>query len=133
MITKPILHLKKLLGEDKRTLLIQKNILFSFIFKGISILVSLVIVPMTLNYLNPTQYGVWLTMSSIMIWINLFDIGLANGLRNKLTEALTNGDKGKARILVSTTFALLTIIISILLFLFVVINKFLDWGKILNT
>ena len=64
------------LTKDKRSYEIQKNIVLSFLFKGISIIVSLVIVPLTLNYLNPTEYGVWLTLSSIMTWINLFDIGL---------------------------------------------------------
>ena len=85
------------LTKDKRSYEIQKNIVLSFLFKGISIIVSLVIVPLTLNYLNPTEYGVWLTLSSIMTWINLFDIGLGNGLRNKLTEALTLGDIKKGQ------------------------------------
>lgn len=121
------------LSKDKRSFEIQKNIIFSLAFKGISILISLVIVPLTLNYLNPTEYGVWLTLSSIMTWINLFDIGLGNGLRNKLTEALTLGDRKKGQNLVSTTFALLTIIIGIIFILFAIINPLLDWSKILNT
>lgn len=124
-----LLHFSK----DKRSFKIQKNIVLSLAFKGISILISLVIVPLTLDYLSPTEYGVWLTLSSIMTWINLFDIGLGNGLRNKLTEALTLGDRKKGQNLVSTTFALLTIIIGIIIILFVIINPFLDWAKILNT
>ncbi len=123
----------KNLKEDKRSFQVQKNIVLSFFFKGISILISLLIVPLTLNYLNPTEYGVWLTLSSIMTWINLFDIGLGNGLRNKLTEALAYGDNSKAQSLVSTTFALLTLIIGAILIFFVVLNPFLDWAQILNT
>jgi len=126
--------LKKILNsENKRSFQMQKNIIFSLLFKGISILTSLILVPMTLNYLNPTEYGVWLTLGSIMTWITLFDIGLGNGLRNKLTEAFSNGDIVKAKSLVSTTFALLTIIIGIFLFFFLIINPFLDWSVILNT
>lgn len=121
------------LSNDKRSFEIQKNIVLSFLFKGISILVSLVIVPLTLNYLDPTEYGVWLTLSSIMTWINLFDIGLGNGLRNKLTEALTLGDTKKGQNLVSTTFALLTIIIGLFFVLYVIVSPFLDWSRILNT
>lgn len=121
------------LTKDKRSYEIQKNIVLSFLFKGISIIVSLVIVPLTLNYLNPTEYGVWLTLSSIMTWINLFDIGLGNGLRNKLTEALTLGDIKKGQNLVSTTFALLTIIIGLFFVLYVIVSPFLDWSRILNT
>jgi O-antigen/teichoic acid export membrane protein len=92
----------------------------------------LVLVPVTLNYLNPYEYGIWLTLNSILMWINTFDIGLGNGLRNKLAEALALNDKQKAKAYVSTTFFML---ILIMLFLFIVFNIFsniVDWYKILN-
>lgn len=74
------------------------------IFKGGTILISLILVPMTLSYLNPYEYGIWLTLSSTLAWIYTFDIGLGNGLRNKLTEALALNDLKLARIYVSTSF-----------------------------
>ena len=45
------------------------------IFKGGTILISLILVPMTLSYLNPYEYGIWLTLSSTLAWIYTFDIG----------------------------------------------------------
>ncbi|MDD5186431.1 MAG: LPS biosynthesis flippase, partial [Paludibacter sp.] len=128
-----LLFNKVLKSENQRSFLMQKNIILSLFFKGISILTSLIIVPMTLHYLNPTEYGVWLTLSSIMTWITLFDIGLGNGLRNKLAEALAFGDFEKGKVLVSTTFVLLAIIIGIFLILFLLINPLLNWSAILNT
>ncbi|MDD3079519.1 MAG: oligosaccharide flippase family protein [Paludibacter sp.] len=119
--------------ESTRSFKIKKNILFSLFFKGISVLSSLVIVPMTLHYLTPIEYGVWLTLSSIMTWITLFDIGLGNGLRNKLAESLAFKDIETGKVLVSTTFALLFVLIGIFLILFLFINPFLDWSAILNT
>ncbi|MDE5975352.1 MAG: hypothetical protein K2G69_02250, partial [Muribaculaceae bacterium] len=59
----------------------------AFLVKGISILTSFLLVPLTLGYLRPVEYGIWMTLSSILVWINYFDIGLGNGLRNKLAEA----------------------------------------------
>lgn len=117
----------------ERSVRAKKNIALSFVFKGFSILISLMLVPMTLNYLNATEYGIWLTLSSILTWINFFDIGLGNGLRNKLTEALTLGDKTKAQIYVSTTFAILTLIVLAFFLIFICINPFLNWASILNT
>ena len=76
------------------------------IFKGGTILISLILVPMTLSYLNPYEYGIWLTLSSTLAWIYTFDIGLGNGLRNKLTEALALNDLKLARIYVSTSFVI---------------------------
>ena len=51
---------------DQRTILLKKNILASVVLKGISMLISLFIVPITINYVNPVQYGIWLTLSSLM-------------------------------------------------------------------
>ena len=50
-------------------------------------LISLLLVPLTIDYLNPTQYGIWITLMSVIAWFNFFDIGLGNGLRNKFATA----------------------------------------------
>jgi len=88
---------------------------------------------MTLHYLNPTNYGLWLTISSIIAWFGFFDIGLGAGLRNKFAEALAHNDIVKARVYVSTTYAFLSGIIGIVFILFLITQPFLDWYKILNT
>lgn len=110
-----------------------KNIIASFIIKGLSILISLLLVPMTINYVSPTEYGIWLTLSSIIGWLSFFDIGFGNGLRNRFTEAKAIGDYEKAKAYISTTYICLGIIFSIVWLLFLFINKFLDWSIILNT
>lgn len=117
---------------DQRSVKAKKNILGSVVLKGCSILISFVLVPLTLGYLNPFEYGVWLTLSSVLMWINYFDVGLGNGLRNKLTEALALDDKFLARVYVSTTFFLLTFIIVIIYILFFLAQFWLDWSAILN-
>jgi len=116
-----------------RTLNIQKNVLVSFILKGISIGINFLLVPLTLDYLDKERYGLWLTLSSIIGWFSLFDIGLGNGLRNKFAEAIAEKNEPLAKTYVSTTFALLTIITALALAVFMAVNPFLDWGKILNT
>jgi O-antigen/teichoic acid export membrane protein len=116
----------------ERTVRAKKNILYSFLIKGLSIAISLVLVPLTLKYVNSTRYGIWLTLSSIIGWLSFFDIGFGNGLRNRLTEAITRGEYELARIYVSTTYAILSIIVGIVLVVFFVINPFLSWASILN-
>ena len=64
---------------DKRNELIKKNIFYSFFVKGFGILTSLLLVPVTIGFLNTSEYGIWLTLNSILLWINTFDIGLGNG------------------------------------------------------
>ena len=128
-----MINFLKLKSSHSRTWNIQKNIIFSFLLKGISIGISLLLVPLTLNYLDKERYGLWLTLSSIVSWFSLFDIGLGNGFRNKFAEAIAVKNDELAKTYVSTTFVLLSVIICCVLVVFFVINPFLDWGKILNT
>ncbi len=116
-----------------RTIEAKRNILFLFAVKGISIIINLALVPITINYVNPTQYGIWLTLSSIVAWFSFFDIGFGNGLRNRFAEAIASGKIEKAHIYISTTYAILTLIFSAVWILFFVGNIFVDWSKILNT
>ena len=95
-----------------RTALIKKNILASFFIKGISALVQFLLVPLTLSCLGVYENGVWLTISSVLLWIDNLDIGLGNGLRNKLAVYMARKDTEKAREMVSSTFAMLAMIIT---------------------
>ncbi len=88
--------------------------------------------PLTLDYVNSTQYGIWLALSSIVGWFSFFNIGLTNGLRNKFAEAKALGDDSGAQTYVSTTYATLILIFSAVWIIFLVINPLLDWAKILN-
>ena len=101
--------------------------------KSISILISFILIPLTIDYLNPTKYGIWITLTSVIGWFSFFDIGLGNGMRNKFAIAKAEGKEVLARTYISTTYALITVISVILFFLFFIVNQFLDWGKILNT
>lgn len=76
---------------------------------------SLVLVPMTIDFVNATQYGIWLTISSVVMWMQFFDVGFSNGLRNKLAEALAQGDTTRAQSYVSTTYAMLSAIFGTLM------------------
>lgn len=116
----------------ERSIKAKKNILAMLVIKGISILVGLVLVPLTINYVSPERYGIWVTISSIIAWASFFDIGFGNGMKNKFAESLAKDRKDLAKVYVSTTYAILTIITLLLLIIFFFINIFLDWSKILN-
>lgn len=118
---------------DKRTVKAKKNILASIVLKGIDSLVYLLLVPITLGYLNPYEYGVWLTLNSILMWINSFDIGLGNGMRNKLAEAVALNNKELGRIYVSTTFIMLILFMLSIILITTLISPYVNWYSILGT
>jgi len=119
--------------KSTRTTKAVKQILYSFVLQGLSIIIGILYVPLLLNYLTQEKYGIWLTLTSILGWFSFFDIGLGNGLRNKLTQAFAVGDKNLGRKYISTTYAILICIFSSALFLFHISNFFLNWNAILNT
>ena len=78
--------LKSLNSGSKRSIIIKKNIAGSFLVKGLNIVISLLLIPITLNILDPVKYGIWITIFSIVNWFNMMDIGIGNGFRNKFTS-----------------------------------------------
>lgn len=116
-----------------RTLRAKKNITVSFISKGVTILISFLIVPLTLSYVGKVEYGIWMTISSIIHWFSFFDVGLGNGLRNKLSEALALNDTEKAKIYVSSVFAIISGISLMMMAGFYLSAHFVSWNTILNT
>lgn len=130
-------NLARLIGNffrngHERTIRAKRNIAASFIIKGLNIAIGLALVPLTINYLDPTKYGIWITLSSIIGWFGFFDIGLGHGLRNRFAEAIALNRHELAKTYVSTTYAILSIIIGLVLLVFLIVNPFLNWNKILN-
>lgn len=121
------------LNENTRGAKARREIIYLVFIQGLSIIISLLYVPLLLNYLTQEKYGIWITLTSILGWFSFFDIGLGNGLRNKLTEAIANENFRLGRKLVSTTYALLIGIFSVILVIFHLCNFFLNWNSILNT
>lgn len=100
--------------------------------KGCSIVISLLIVPLTLGYVSSDLYGIWLTLSSIMMWLNFFDIGFTLGLKNKLAEAITLGDMQRGKALVSTTYFMMISIFIPLCIILEIIIPHINWASFLN-
>lgn len=121
------------LKKQNRTTIVIKQAFYSLALKGVSVIISFLYVPLLLNYLNSEKYGIWLTIVSILNWVTLFDIGLGNGLRNKLTQAIAEKDYKLGKIYVSTTYALLGGISIVLFLAFHITNQYIPWNKVLNT
>ena len=127
-----MIKLKRFFEGDRRTVKAKKNILYSFAFKFIDAIVYFLIVPVTLGFLDKYSYGIWLTLNSILLWINTFDAGLGNGMRNCLTVSLARGEERKSRIYISTTYLLLSMISCTVFLLFLIACAFIDWYSVLN-
>ena len=95
---------------NSRSVKAKKNILWMLFIKGGNILIGLLLVPLTLGYVDSETYGLWMALSSMVAWIHFFDVGINNGLKNNLAQALAAGEYEKAKVYVSTTYAILCLI-----------------------
>lgn len=118
-------------GHD-RTRKIKKNVAALAVIKATSILLSLIKVPILISYLNPEKYGVWLTIASIVMWVQYFDLGLGHGLRNKFAEALARGEQERAVRLVSTAYLSMAILMGGIFVALIPLVYLLNWNAILN-
>lgn len=113
--------------------MLRNNILLSGVMKVIGLATSFLIVPITLGFLDNEQYGVWMTLTSILLWFAFFDVGLGNGMRNYLAQAVAEGDYAKGRAYLTTTLVMLTVIAMVLALLFVSFIMMADLQKVFNT
>ncbi len=105
----------------------------SAIFKGLAVAASFFAVPLMIRYLGQEQYGIWSTLLSIMSWVVFFDLGIGNGLRNKLTESLAKNQVSEAVGYISSGYTWIGTI-SLALFVLVAFTSFLiPWQIVFNT
>lgn len=112
---------------------VSKNIIFLMLVRGLTMVTSFFLVRVTYEFLgDKAVYGVWLTILSVLSWINYFDVGLGNGLRNKLAESLSNGNEDEAKEYVSTSYIILGFFVFVLMIIYSLISKFINWNQIFN-
>lgn len=123
----------RIIKGSERSVRYKKNTLYMFLLKFISMAISFVYVPLMLNALDTERYGIWLTLTSIVSWIAMLDIGLGNGLRNKLSESLAKKNLVLARKYVSSAYVSLTIYMTVFLLLFTILGlTVVPWNEVLN-
>lgn len=115
--------------NDKRIL---KNIGVSMLMKPVSMALSFIYTPIILNFLGEAKNGVWVTILQIVSAINYFDIGIGNGLRNKLAESHALGKHDESKKYVSNAYIGTLFISAIFGVLIIGIWNLLDLGTFFN-
>jgi O-antigen/teichoic acid export membrane protein len=100
--------------------------------KGVSTLAGFVAIPLTAKYLETERFGLWLILGSLLTWISIADLGLANSLTNALAISDAKEDKQIAKEAVSSAFYLMLFIALILFILFLIIYPLISWERVFN-
>jgi O-antigen/teichoic acid export membrane protein len=100
--------------------------------KIVGMLVSLLSVPLTIHYLGPERYGAWVTLGSLLAWLNLTDFGLGNGFTNAVTTAAAQERPELVRTHVSNAVLLLSAIALTTGIAAIVVWPYINWSSLLG-
>lgn len=121
----------KLKGLGSADRVILSNVLAAALIRGSALFVSLATVPAFMRFFsNDAILGVWYTVVSVMTWILSFDLGIGNGLRNKLVLALDEHDEKRCRELISSAYASVGAFCLVFLAILAILIKAVDWNAI---
>jgi O-antigen/teichoic acid export membrane protein len=98
--------------------------------RTVSISAGLITVPLTLKYLGPERYGLWMTISSAIAILGFSDLGINNGLLSAISRAHGKDDRELARQYVSSAFLLLTAIAITIGIVFAVVYRWIPWDSL---
>ncbi len=98
--------------------------------KGISLLIQLISIPLTYNYLGEERFGLAMTVLSFTMLLTFSDMGLGLGLMNKVAEYDIAENKESLKKAISSTFFLLTFIATFLAISSYFVLLFADWAAV---
>ena len=114
----------------RRSFLTTISIIFS---KFITSAVMIISVPLTIKYLGTESFGLWMTLSSVLLILNPFaDLGLGVSYMNKISESIGKQDRNLARKYTSNAIFIVSTVAVILLLLFLLLNPFINWAEFLK-
>lgn len=79
----------------------------SLIYKGFGILFNLLTTYTLLKYYNQSEYGILLTINSLIGFIGFFDFGINHGVKNLITYSFSTNDFLKTRKIISSAYIIL--------------------------
>lgn len=123
---------KVLNKQNERNKKLGKNIVLTVFFQICLVSLSFILLPVSLSFVPVEQYGVWITISSVLVWLGYFDFGLGTGLKNRLGESIAKGDTESAKRLISTAYFVLAIIMSLVALVFFLLSGFIDAVRIVG-
>lgn len=123
----------KVLNLNCNDKIILKNVTLAFLVKGGALFITLFTLPIYIKFFKEDiVLGLWYTILSLLNWILNFDLGIGNGLRNKLSMSISKNDREKTKTYISSAYFSVGVVVLILSLIFIVFAKFINWNKLLN-
>ena len=113
--------------------IIFKNVSLGVFYKIINMGIVFTTIPLLLNYLEKEQYGIWVTIFSLVNIVFFVDAGIGNGLKTKLSEALSLRNFKLAKSYISTAYISIFLISIVVLCIGICCIFFINLQELFNT
>jgi O-antigen/teichoic acid export membrane protein len=117
---------------EHRDARITRGALASLVARAVSLAVGFITVPLALGHLGPERYGAWITLASVIAWLQIADLGIANGLTNALARANAGSRRDIAQMHVATATWALVLIAGGLTVVALLAWRAVDWATVFN-
>lgn len=111
---------------------VKRSAVASAAAKALSIFTALISVPLTLGYLGPERYGMWLTISGFASMLSFADLGIGAGVTSAVAFADGRGDTSEIRTVVASGFLTLSGIAGAISLLLLATYGLVQWPAIFN-
>lgn len=102
-------------------------------YRAVAMAASFLAIPLMIGYLGQEQFGVWSTLLTVMSWVVFFDLGVGNGLRNKVAESLAKNEQAEAARYIASGYTLIGLIALAVWVIVTVTSYFIPWQTVFNT
>jgi O-antigen/teichoic acid export membrane protein len=97
--------------------ILLKNISYGALIRITALAISFLNIAICLRISENSEYGLWITIYSVIMWITYFDLGLGASLRNQFADLKSKSDHSKLKKIVSNGMLFLFSMGLIILFL----------------
>lgn len=119
--------------SNKNSRIVFFNIVTSFVIKGGGIFVGFLTTPAYMKYFeNNSILGLWFAILSILNWILNFDMGIGNGLRNRIVYTMVEQKNNETKKYISSAYLFLIFIALLISIVTLNLVPLLNWNSILN-
>jgi O-antigen/teichoic acid export membrane protein len=127
-----LLFLHSASGDHRRRRLVSviQGAVTGFGNKVVGLIVNFLSVPLTIGYLGPERYGIWITIGSLLAWLALSDFGLGLGFNTAIATAVGQDRLDVVRQHTSTALALLAGIAGAVGLLTLLVWPWIDWSSL---
>lgn len=123
----------KILYSDGKNKTLARNSAGAIAVRGLAMLLGLITTSGYLTYFGDKKVlGVWFTVLQIIVFILTFDLGIGNGLKNRLIQAIDKNDKKEISRLITSSLIPMFLLSALCVGLGVVVCNLIDFHSVFN-